>query len=75
MNTPTTKGYYLCKVITAEVKGKYRRYSPLLLYWEGNVWITSPKSFTTYSYSTVVDWMPIPNEYNPIEEDLQNESI
>lgn len=74
--TPTKSGWYICqKFVRAygckEDGFRIATLEPVLLYWEDNVWVTSPRSFTIHEKSDIYKFTPLPDDYNFYEKELK----
>ncbi len=74
-NNPTESGWYVCSVRTSSVthyneEDRARpidyviaNYEPHLLYWESNVWIVHPRSYTTVDEKDIMSWTKVSDNY------------
>ena len=77
---PTENGWYICQFIHAswshyldeeELKNgifnedyRINHYIPMLLYWEDNLWLKSPRGYEYVEEKYILDWMRVPDGYS-----------
>lgn len=76
IKTPVKSGWYICKIRTRSVGCStdgycIATYRPRMLYWESNVWISNPRSFETHDNRDIIDFMPLPEGFDFIEETIK----
>lgn len=82
LTNPTESGWYLCKYKNGSVayfkddEDRSIDYylchcNPVLLYWEQNLWLPSPRSFKVIDNNDVLSWCKVPDEYNIYDEDIK----
>lgn len=65
---PIDSGWYytICvsRVRTGADGKKEDVHEAKLLYWNGSMWLNKPRSFEIVDKRSVVDWQPVPDEYD-----------
>lgn len=81
LKDPTVSGWYLCKYSSSSItyfKEKSREVDYYLcncqvrlLYWEQNVWIPNPRSYSIIEKSQILSWVKVQDEYNIYDEQIR----
>lgn len=82
LKNPTESGWYICKYVCSSVvhyedeENYIGRYDicnciPALLYWESNVWLTSPRSFKVIDERNILDWEKVADRFDIFDEKIR----
>jgi hypothetical protein len=83
LKNPSECGWYLCKYSRSSVtyfknENNSRDVDYCLcncilriLYWENNVWLSSPRSYNVIENGNVLSWCKVHNDYNIYDETIK----